>query len=469
MTAPLDKKKRLILEDKNIYKGLGILALPLMLSYFFKAVHDLIDTFFVGQLENSVQSQAAIAISSPLINAILALFTGLGIGVVALVSRAVGRRDKAKAKRLTGSALTVGLILSAASFALCFWACPPLLRFFASGETLSLADMYVRVRAFELPAFAIAEVFRGCRQAQGDTVAPVIYSGVSVAVNIALTAVLVNLGFGLYGAAIATVISQYAAAPLCALGLFRSKKYLTVTPRSLIPKAAEIKPLLKTSAPAAVSGALASVGFLVLQYFVRGHGDETVAAFSICNRITNILVVPAFALGSVLTAFIGQNLGGGSAARAEKAYAASRNLTLIITAAAGTAVYFARAPLIALLTSDAEVHSAAGEYMLYAAAAMPLVGLFQNYCGAYNGYGKTGYTFVMESARLWALRLPLVALFNALGMGRAGIWYAMVASNVLICVLGFILYRIVKRKSRKNEKRGLARLTSGGKYNRMDV
>lgn len=444
MTAAA-KKKKLILKDKNLYKGLFILALPLMLSNLLKAVHDFIDTLFLGSVADSVTSQAAVAIVSPLIGGVLALFTGISIGVVSCVSRAVGQGDKAKAKKFAGSAVTVSILLSAAMWAVTYFACPLLLRLLSDGAAYESAVVYIRVRSFEIPAFALGEVFRGYRQAQGDTVAPVAVSAVSVVVNIALTWLLVHLGFGIFGAGLATMISQYAALPLCVIGLAKSKKYLTVPFKSLLPKDV-LKPLLKVSAPAAVSGALAQIGFLVLQYFIRCYGNETIAAFSVCNRICNILIVPVSALGSILTAFIGQNLGNASDQRAWQSYRCSRNLTLVLMAALGMILFFLRGPVISLLSNDEGVRSAAGEYIIWCAATLPLIGMFQNYCGAYNGYGKTGFTFILESVRLWALRLPLVLLLGFFGLGRAGLWYAMAASNILVCILGHILLKRAKAK-----------------------
>ena len=446
------EKERLILADKNLYKGLFKLALPVMLANLLRAVYDLVDTFFLGGIADAVNAQAAVAIASPLINAAAALFMGLAIGLVAVMSRAVGEGDKRAARAFAGNAAAFGLILSLVVTAVIFFACPPLLRGLTDGKTLEYAFIYIRVRAFELPAVMTFELFRGARQAQGDTVTPVAYSSISVALNIGLTALFVFSGLGIFGASLSTVISQWAVVPLCAVGLFKSKKYLTSRAADLMPKKETMLPLLKVSVPSAVSGATAAIGFLVLQYLVRGYGDGVIAAFSVCNRITNILTVPIAALGAVLTAFIGQNLGNGNGRRALASYKASRNAAVLLMTVLAAAMFFCRAPVINLLSRDDGVREAALEYIVWALASLPLLGLFQNYCGGCNGYGKTGYTFIMEGARLWALRLPLVLLFNKFApFGRAGIWYAMMISNAVICILGFVLLKIATRKQKINK------------------
>ena len=448
------KKRTEIIEKGSLVKGLLILSAPLMLSNLLKALHDFIDTFFLGGVEGSAAAQAAIAVSSPLAMTLLAVPAGLAIGIIATVSHSLGENDKQGAKRLMGISFTVGLILSVALTVLSYFACPLILGAFSEGEPLRLAREYIRLRSFELPAAVLFEIYRGQRQAQGDTVNPLLYSLITVGLNITLTATAVYLGFGIRGAAAATVVSQWTVIPIILIAFFRSKKYLTINLKEMALEKKRTLRLLKISLPTAVSGALAAIGFLFLQYFVRNFGNETVAAFSVCNRITNILTVPISALAGVLVTFIGQNEGTGNRQRSIKAYKVSRNAAVILMAAFAVCIYFVRAPIIAAVSNNEEVRAAAAEYLVWALAALPLLGLFQNYCGAYNGYGKTGYTFILESARLWGLRLPLVFLLTVIiPLGRSGIWYGMMISNILICVLGFILLKICRGKRQKYKKK----------------
>ena len=74
-----DKKSYLILKEKNLYKAFLILALPVFFANLLKSVHDLIDTYFIGGLDNSVDAQAGISITWPLINIFLSFSVGLSI------------------------------------------------------------------------------------------------------------------------------------------------------------------------------------------------------------------------------------------------------------------------------------------------------------------------------------------------------------------------------------------------------
>ena len=82
--------------------------------------------------------------------------------------------------------------------------------------------------------------------------------------------------------------------------------------------------------------------------------------------------------------------------------------------------------------------------MFWVLITQPLMSLFQNYLGVFNGSGKTIYAFWMSTARLWLVRLPLIMLFKYFTtVGSTGVWYAMVLSNFIILFLGAFLYRRV--------------------------
>ena len=177
---------------------------------------------------------------------------------------------------------------------------------------------------------------------------------------------------------------------------------------------------------------------------VVSYGDEVTAAFSIGNKIASLLLMPVFALGSVLAAYVGQNIGAGNSLRARKACKVSRNMGLIVSIAGCLILLPFREWLVSLLTNDPLTQSFATVYVFWTLLTQPLMALFQNYLGIFNGAGKTRYAMILSSARLWVIRLPLLLIFKLLtNLGSSGIWYAMVISNFLILLVGAWLYRKV--------------------------
>ena len=437
-------RTQLLLHEKNLYKAFIILAAPVMLSNFMKSFHDLVDTYFIGQMEHSVSAQAAVSITWPLINMLLALSAGLAIAGVSIISQSLGSGEKETAKDYSGLLFTLSAALGLLLGVLQYVFAPAVMQFMgAEGNVLAQAVIYLRVRAFELIFVFLFTAFQAMRQAAGDTTLPVVISIVSVFVNIILTAVFVQgFGMGVFGAALATLIGQASMMPFCFFFTFRKNDLIYITKKHLRIEKKKMSLLIRIGLPAATGQAASSLGFLVLQALILDYGEVVAAAFSNGNKISNLLLMPVMSFGSVLAAYVGQNIGAENKDRAMAAYKTGRNLSFWISVAGSLVLFPLREPIIALLTNHPETQLVAVEYAFYVVLTQPLMALFQNYLGVFNGSGKTKYAFYISMARLWLIRLPLIYFFkNVTELGRLGIWYAMVISNLIILIPSFFLFK----------------------------
>ena len=147
-------------------------------------------------------------------------------------------------------------------------------------------------------------------------------------------------------------------------------------------------------------------------------------------------------LAQGIIVFAGQNMGAGNGLRARKAYIACRNMGLLVAVAGSLALFPLRGSLVQLLSNDLATQAAAFDYMFWVLLMQPFLSLFQNYLGAFNGSGHTGYSFLMSTLRLWAIRLPLILIFRLVtDVGANGVWYSMTISNFIILLIGFLLFR----------------------------
>lgn len=439
-------KNYLLLHEKHIYQAFIYLALPVMAANLLKSVHDLVDTYFIGQMQDSVSAQAGMSITWPLLNIFLALSVGLAVAGVAIISQYLGSKDIEGAREYTGLLVVLSVLLGFVLNVGLFLMAPFVLRMMgAEGAVYDAALIYLRVRSFEMIFLFLFTAFQATRQARGDTVTPVIISVIAILINIVLTWYFINvLGLGVFGGALATLIGQAAVAPIILVMMFSKKDELRLTKETLHIKAEHMKKLFVIAMPAAGSQALSSLGFLILQAVILSYGDAVAAAFTIGNKVSNLLLIPIMALGSILAAFVGQNIGAGNKERARLSYRVSRNCALVISIVGCMIIYPVREYMLRLLTNDARTLAVAMEYIFWVILTQPLMGLFQNYLGVFNGSGNTAYSFIIASARLWAIRLPLIMLLKQYTtLGEAGIWMAMVISNMLILVIAKFLFRKV--------------------------
>lgn len=440
------KKDRtdLLLKEPNLYRAFMILALPVMASNLLKSVHDLVDTYFIGQLENSVSAQAGIAVTWPLLNIFIALSSGLAVAGVAVISQQLGAGREEEARRYTALLLVLSAAVGVGITVVLACISPWVLRLMgAEGGVYREGLTYLSVRAFEMPFLFIFSAYQAVRQAKGDTTTPVILSITAIVINIVLTAVFIKVfGLGVFGAAIATLIGQAAITPVCLILMFKKTETLRVEKQYLRINKADMKNLIKVAMPSAASQALSSLGFLILQAAILSYGEVVSAAFSLGNKVSNLLLIPIMALGSVLAAFVGQNVGARNKERALASYKVSRNIALLLSIAGSLLLYPFREGALGLLTNSPETLSVAVEYVFWVLLTQPLMSLFQNYMGVFNGSGHTGFSFRIATARLWLIRLPLILIFKSFtDMGRSGIWYAMVISNLVIILYGARLFR----------------------------
>lgn len=439
-------RTELLLQEPNLYKAFFILTLPVFGANFMKAFNELVDTSFIGQTANSVASQAGVALSWPLLNIFASFQVGFGVAGVAVVSQLLGGRQEERARENAGVLMVVAVLFGVGLNLLLYLTAPGIMTLVgARGEVLDCAVTYVRTRSFELVFTFLFFAFQAVRQARGDTVTPVILSVTAVVLNIVLTGYFVRvLNMGVFGAALATVLGNIAIAPFCVALLFVPGQPTSLSLRHLRVRGPVLWRLCRVAAPAASSQALSALGFLVLQGIILSYGDEISAAFSIGNKISNMLLMPVLALGSVLAAFVGQNIGAGNSARARQAYQVSRNAALFLAVVGSLMIYPLRGWAVTLLSNDAATQAAAVEYLFWVLLTQPLMAMFQNYLGVFNGSGRTNYAFLMSTCRLWAIRLPLITFFRHFtSLGASGVWYAMNVSNLLILVLGAALFRRV--------------------------
>ncbi len=439
-------RQHLLLHEQNMYKSFILLALPLFGVNLLASMNDLIDTYFVGNMPNSVAAQSGMSVSWPFMNILMAFNMGIAVAGVAVISQFLGAGKKQEAHKYAAMLVTMGVILGVVINALTYFLAPHVLTWMgAEGEVYTAALTYVRVRSFEMVFTFFFAAFQSIRQSRGDTLTPVIYSTIGIFVNVALNWLFIVVwGWGVFGAAFATVISIAVRAPFCFYHLFIEKSEARLCFADLKPDFAYIKELIRVAIPSAAAQAFTSLGFLILQVFVLSYGPQVSAAFSLGNKLTNLLLMPIMALGSVLATFAGQNIGNGNATRALQAYRCCRNLSLAIAIVGGIALFPFRAQAMALLSNDAETVRIGTEYATFVVFAQPLMGIFQSYISLFNGAGKTNFSFMMSTMRLWGLRLPMIWLFQHFtDLGRFGIWWAVLLSLVFVDLFGMLLFKRV--------------------------
>lgn len=450
-----NNKSYMVLKSPHLFRNILLLALPIMFSNILKSVHDIVDMYFVGHLpldtENVEAMVSAITITNPIIAIFQALATGLMIAGAALMSQYIGGKHYTHARRVNAQLLIMCIIVGLVFNIILFFTTGPILKLMGALDkplVYEYSKEYVCIRSFEMIGLFTFFAYQANRQSLGDTISPVILNIISIILNIVLTAIFVQK-FYLKGAAYATVIANMLIIPICLVLYFKTKnEEVRISFSDLKPNFKVMKNIFIIGIPAALSQAFSSLGFLIINSIILSFEPYIITAIGVGNRINSILLFPAMAIGSIVATFVGQNIGASNIDRARDSFKQALLLSIIITFIGAIILYLVRVPLVKIFIPKGEkAIESCLHYLYFLVVGLPLMGIFQVFIGVFQGAGKTGFSLILSSVRLWVLRIPIILLYiHIFNIQEESVWYAMIISNFGAIIIGSILYQFVDYK-----------------------
>ena len=438
------EKKNLILNG-DIKKMILTLSLPIMLNNLIQTIYNLTDIFFIGKLPGN--KIASISFVWPIIFFMLSFGMGISMAGSGLISQYIGSNQENKAKKISGQIITFSLLFSIIFGIVGSIFSFQILSFMgAKGELLIYADKYLHIMFLGMPTMFIMFAYNGIKNGEGDTFTPMMITLVSVILNIFLDPIFMfTFKMGISGAAIATVISRGIFGSYALLTLFSDKNELKLNLSDLKIEKTLLTKLLQVGLPASIGQSTAALGFAVLNVFIVSFGEETLTAFTLGNRVTSLIMMPAMGIGSALAPIVGQNIGANQIERAKKSIKTSVLMTTIFLVLGGIVILFYSADVLKIFTSDKETIKQGIPYLQLITISLPLMGYFQILNGIFQGSGHTKSSMFLMIGRLWILRIPMIIILKHFtNLGYFGVWYAMIFSNLITVLIGYIMYKTGK-------------------------
>lgn len=463
------KSNREIILKGNMYKAILTLSIPIMLGSMIQTLYDLADTFWVSKI--GYVHVAAISLIWPIIFFMMSLGMGLNIAGTALISQYIGSGNKKDTSIVAGQIITFSFLLSTiVGLVGGFFSTNIVSLMGAEGEVFQAAVSYLKIIFIGMPTMFVFFAFNSIKHGQGDTITPTKISICSAILNVILDPIFIfdtipfvnmpGLGMGIAGAALATVLSRAIFAVYAIYTLFDKSNYIYITKNNLKINKEILWRVIKIGIPSSIGQSTTALGFAVLNFFILSFGDVTMAAFGIGNRINSLILMPVMGTGSALATIVGQNLGADNVERAKESVKKTTILSVGFMTIGGIVLSLLSPHVVGVFTKEPEVLSQGTYYLRLISASLPLMGVFQVFMGVFQGSGHTMSSMVIAMGRLWGLRIPMIVLFkNYTNFGHNGVWYAMVLSNALICVVGYGIYatgnwqhKVIKEKKRFTEE-----------------
>ena len=387
-------------DDRAIFR----LALPALAGLAADPLVSLVDTAFVGQLGRV--PLAALGVNASLFSMAFVIFNFLAYGTTPRVGRHVGEGNREAAGRVVVRAVVLALIAGAVALATLQVAAVPLLRLMgATGELLDPALEYLRIRAFAGPAVLLITAGHGAFRGYQDTRTPMyITIGLNL-VNLILDPILIfGLGWGLAGAAVATVVAQWIGAIAFLWLLFRTyRKPFQI--QWFWPALHTLMPLLRVGRDL-ITRTAALVGTMTLATAIATRvGVTAVAAHQVAAQLWLFMALVVDALAVAAQALVAKHLGAEDPKRARTVSNRLIGWGLLLGVGLGAAFGLLRPVLPGFFTDDPATIAAI-------LTVFPIVALLQP---------LNGFVFVGDGIYMGAERFPYLAKAMLLSAGGAAI------------------------------------------------
>ena len=415
------------------------LAWPVAASNFLQTVFTLVDGIWVGRL--GPEALAGVSTGGFFIWAIFALMGMVSVGVNALVAQAVGANDDERAAHVAGQGLVlscvVGVVITVAGLA----GIEYLFQFMQTDDAVTtLGTAYLSTYLLGVPVlfalFTITAVFSGA----GDTQTTMRLSGGAIIIALVLDPILIYgfgpiPGFGVVGAALATVISRSIFLVIGLVMLKRRTTGVGITLHRSFVLPDIWRNIIRIGGPTSIANMTHSVVYIFLTRITTSFGTPAVAALGACHRLEGISYMLAVGFSAAAAAYVGQNLGAGQPDRAERG--AWRSSVLVCIPNGVLVTLFMTVPQILLLafTDDPAVIEIGSWYLRIVGISMLLQSIDLVLEGAFSGAGNTMPPMAI-GAPASILRYPIAILFaGAAGLGVNGVWLSISVTSVVRALL----------------------------------
>ena len=450
------KWKEKLIGDKNFYKRVLFIALPMIGQNAITSFVSFLDNIMVGMI--GTEQMSGVAIVNQLMFVFnICIFGGVsGAGIFG--TQFFGKGDYEGQKHAFRFKLIASTVLVAIALLLGIYAGTELIQLYLSDSgdignielALQFGEEYLAIMLLGLAPFALSQTYVSSIRETGHTLVPMLAGIAAMVTNLVLDTVLIfGLGpaptLGVQGAAIATVIARFVECAIVVVWTHTHKEknpYIVGAYRSLYIPGNTLKDILIKGTPLMLNEMLWATGMAAIVQCYAVRGLEVVAAQNISSTITNLFNIVYIQLGSCISIIIGQLLGAG---KIEEARDTNRKL-IFFNVACCTGV-----ALIMMLVggwfpniyaTDESIKELARIFIVIAAAIMPLNAFCHCTYFTLRSGGKTVVTFLFDSVYTWVLVIPvatLLAKFTTLPI--ALVFFLVQSLEFVKAIIGFFMVK----------------------------
>ena len=431
-------------------KLLSVFALPLLIGNLFQQAYNLADTMIVGKLIDS-DALAAVGATGSISFLFFSICNGISSGGGIVTAQYFGAGDTQRVKKaIVNSAYIMGAASIVTSL-IAFLMVPTVLGWMGTPEKiLGDAITYMRMTSISVPLIAVYNYASSMQRALGNSRTPLYFLVVACVLNVGLDLLFVSkreaggLELGVFGAALATLLSQMLAGVGSLIYAFRTNPYFKLNKSHLAFDRKIAKDAVRMGLPLALQWSLIAVSTTALQRFTNSFETDAVAAFTATNRLEQLVQQPFGSMSMALSTYTSQNYGAG---RKERIQAGFRDSLLAMAVLSGVMLLLMQLfgnDLIGLFVNEQPVIDLGGSALKITSYFYVFLGTIYVCRGVLNGVGDALFAFINGIVEVAGrIGLPLI-LSRIPGVGVWAVWYTAGltwALSGVSCVLRYFSWR----------------------------
>lgn len=427
-------------------------ALPLVLGTLFQQLYSFADTVIVGRCLGT-DALGAVGTTYSLNFLILGFVQGACVGFGIPVAETFGAKDKGGLRKYLFNGALLCVVLSVVFTLFTTLMAGPLLQLIHTPEELYAdAVLYIRIIFLGIPATVLYNYASSVLRAMGDSQHPFYFLLAASVLNIGLDYLLiVSMGMGVDGAAIATVLSQLLSGGLCAFWFFTrtaKQEELTFRRQSSLLSAGHCKRLAYIGFPMGFEYSVSAIGAVIMQDAINLLGSTAVAAQTAGEKIRQMFTLPMESVGMAMATYVGQNHGAHRTDRIKQGIKDGCTIQLTYCVAAWVVIFFVKPYAVGLVLGDADPAVTAGaiQYLAIMSLLFCFHGLLMIFRNTLQGLGYSVQAIISGVGELIGRSLGGLLAVKT-GLGYVGICLSNpFAWGLAMLYCMFMVRRMLKRE-----------------------
>lgn len=426
------------------------MALPMIISMLVQAFYNIVDSVYVSQVSESAVT--ALSLAFPVQNMQIGFAVGVGVGVNALLSQSLGRKDQESVNWAAGQGVFLALVATGLFMLFGFFGVRPYYTMQSTvAETVEGGIAYTSICCIFTVGVFIQVLCERLLQATGRAMQTMILQGTGAIINIILDPVFIHGWWGMpkmgvAGAAVATVIGQCTGAVLGIYLNLRHNPEVQLHVKFMKPNWKVISPILEVGIPSVVMNGIGSVMNFGMNQILQGFNEVATGVFGIYYKLQSLFFMPLFGINNATISILAYNYG----ARKPKRIVHTLKLATAVAVCimlVGLAVFqlFPQA-LLGIFNPTEEFLAIGVKALRILCLPFPVAAICISLGASFQALGKGSYSTIVSLCRQLIVLLPAAYLLSLTGDVNNVWWSFPIAEIMSALVTGLLFAKLYRQK-----------------------